>query len=80
MKTSGIVRKLDHLGRVVLPVEMRRLLNISEKDALEIFVQDDSIVIRKHHDECVFCGSVRDVVSIKGRNVCADCINSIKNR
>ena len=69
MKTSGIVRKLDHLGRVVLPVEMRRLLNISEKDALEIFVQDDSIVIRKHHDECVFCGSVRDVVSIKGRNV-----------
>lgn len=80
MKSSGIVRKVDELGRIVLPVEMRRLLNISEKDALEIFIQDDSIVVRKHHDECVFCGSVRGVVSFKGRNVCADCINSIKNQ
>lgn len=80
MKASGIVRKVDELGRIVLPVEMRRLLNISEKDALEIFIQDNSIVVRKHHDECVFCGSVRDVVSVKGRNVCADCINSIKNQ
>ena len=80
MKKSGIVRKVDHLGRIVLPVEMRRQLNISEKDALEIFVQDGSIVIRRHHDECVFCGSVRNVVSIKGRNVCAECISSIKNQ
>ena len=78
MKTTGIVRKVDELGRIVLPVEIRRLLNISEKDALEISLENDSIVIRKHHLECVFCGSVRDVQDFKGRNICAECIKKIK--
>ncbi|MBQ7895252.1 MAG: AbrB/MazE/SpoVT family DNA-binding domain-containing protein [Oscillospiraceae bacterium] len=80
MKTSGIVRKVDELGRIVLPVEMRRLLNISEKDAMEISLENEAIVIRKHHSECIFCGSVRDVISFKGRNVCALCIDSLKNK
>lgn len=78
MKTSGIVRKVDELGRIVLPVEMRRLLNISEKDALEIALENEAIVIRKHHSECVFCGSVKDVVEFKGRNICAECISQLK--
>ena len=80
MKKSGIVRKLDDLGRVVIPVEMRRQLNISEKDALEIYLEDEAIVIRKHHLECIFCGSVRDVKQFKGRNVCAMCIESLKDQ
>lgn len=80
MKKSGIVRKLDELGRVVIPVEMRRQLNISEKDALEISLEDEAIVIRRHHLECIFCGSVRDVKQFKGRNVCAMCIESLKNQ
>lgn len=80
MKKSGIVRKLDDLGRVVIPVEMRRQLNISEKDALEIYLEDEAIVICKHHLECIFCGSVRDVKQFKGRNVCAMCIESLKDQ
>ena len=78
MKTSGIVRKVDELGRIVLPVEMRRLLNISEKDALEIALENEAIVIRKHHLECIFCGSVKDVKQFKGRNVCAQCVKNLK--
>lgn len=80
MKTSGIVRKVDELGRIVLPVEMRRLLNISEKDALEISLENEAIVIRRHHAECVFCGSVRDIKQFKGRNICAICINNLKEQ
>ena len=78
LKTSGIVRKVDELGRIVLPVEMRRLLNISEKDALEISLENEAIVVRKHHSECVFCNSVRDVQEFKGRNICAEYIKKIK--
>lgn len=80
MKTSGIVRKVDELGRIVLPVEMRRLLNISERDALEISLENEAIVIRRHHSECIFCGSVKDVKQFKGRNICAMCIDSLKNK
>lgn len=78
MKSTGIVRKVDELGRIVLPVEMRRTLDIAEKDALEIYVDGDSIILRKYHESCVFCDSLRNVISFKGRNVCADCIGKMK--
>lgn len=78
MKTTGIVRKVDELGRIVLPIEMRRTLDIAEKDALEIYVEGESIILRKYQAACVFCDSVKDIISFKGRNVCADCIERLK--
>ena len=71
MKSTGIVRRVDELGRVVLPIELRRTFGIEEKDALEIYVDDDSIVLRKFAPACVFCGSTDDVVTIKARQSAA---------
>ena len=74
MKSTGIVRKVDELGRIVLPIEMRRTLDIAEKDTLEVYVEGDSIILRKYQDACVFCDSVCELVSYKGRCVWQDCI------
>ena len=78
MKSTGIVRRVDELGRIVLPIEMRRTLNIGEKDSLEIYVEGDSIILRKDRDACVFCVSVRNLSSFKGRNICSDCLAKLK--
>lgn len=73
MKSTGIVRKVDELGRIVLPIELRRTLDIAERDPLEIYVDGSSIVLRKYEQACVFCGSAKDVTEYKGKNVCAAC-------
>ena len=78
MKSTGIVRKVDELGRIVLPVELRRTLNIAERDALEIYVDDDRIILRKYEPSCIFCGNSKDVVSFKGKNICPACMNELK--
>ena len=62
MKSTGIVRKVDELGRIVLPIELRRTLDIAEKDALEIYVDGSTIVLKKFRPSCVFCDSSRDLV------------------
>ena len=80
MKSTGIVRKVDELGRIVLPIELRRTLDIAEKDALEIYVEGESIVLRKYQAACVFCGGAKNLVSHKGRNVCADCIGKLRDK
>lgn len=80
MKSTGIVRKVDKLGRVVLPIKMRRTLDISEKDALEIYVEGENIILRKYQAACVFCNSTKDIINFKGRNVCASCIEKLKNK
>jgi len=77
MKSTGIVRRVDELGRIVLPVELRRTLGIAEKDAVEIYVDGDAIVLRKYDPSCVFCGSSRNVSAFKGKNVCAECIKQL---
>ena len=77
MKSTGIVRKVDELGRIVLPIELRRTLNINEKDSLEIFVDNDKIVLQKYEPACIFCGSADDIVNYKGRNVCAECRSAL---
>lgn len=77
MKSTGIVRKVDELGRVVIPIELRRTLNIGEKDALEIFTEGDTIVLKKYEPACVFCGQAKGVKTIKGKNVCVQCIEEI---
>ena len=78
MKSTGIVRKVDELGRIVLPVELRRTLNIAERDALEIYVDDDRIILKKYEPSCIFCGNSKDVVSFKGKNICPACLNELK--
>lgn len=74
LKSIGIVRTVDDLGRVTLPIELRRTLEIAEKDSLEIFVDGDSIVLKKYEPACIFCGNAQDVSVYKGRNICGDCI------
>ena len=78
MKSTGIVRRVDELGRIVLPIELRRTLDIAERDSLEIFVDGASIVLRKYQSSCIFCESVKDVVNFKGKNVCPKCIKELQ--
>ena len=70
---TGIVRKIDDLGRIVIPAETRRLFNINDGDELAISVEEDTIVIRKLAATCVFCGSTGGVSDYKGRGVCSNC-------
>ncbi|MDD5987743.1 MAG: AbrB/MazE/SpoVT family DNA-binding domain-containing protein [Eubacteriales bacterium] len=78
MKATGIVRKVDELGRIVLPIELRRTLNIKIKDPIAIFVEDDAIVLKKYEPACIFCGNAKNVVNVKGKNICRDCIEELK--
>lgn len=80
MKSTGIVRKVDELGRIVLPIEMRRTLDIAERDALEIFVDGDSIILRKYQPACIFCENTKDIINFKGKNVCPECISKLKEK
>jgi len=77
MKSTGIVRKVDELGRVVIPIELRRTLNIGEKDALEIFVEGDTIILQKYEPACIFCGEAKNVKMINGKRICPECIKEI---
>ncbi|MEG0663265.1 MAG: AbrB/MazE/SpoVT family DNA-binding domain-containing protein [Anaerovoracaceae bacterium] len=78
MKATGIVRKVDELGRIVLPIELRRTLNIEIKDPIEIFVDDDYILLKKYEPACAFCGSAKDIVSLNGKNICKNCVEELK--
>lgn len=78
MKSTGIVRKVDELGRIVLPIELRRTLDIAEKDSLEIYVDDDSIILRKYQPACIFCDNAKDILTFKGKTVCRDCVRSLE--
>lgn len=77
MKSTGIVRKVDELGRVVLPMELRKTLNIDPHDPLEIFVESETVILKKYEPECTFCGSDTDVINFKNKNVCKKCIGEL---
>lgn len=77
MKTTGITRKIDELGRVVLPIELRKQFGIEEKDSLEIYVDGDRIILRKKKDACIFCGKTKDLVAFKDQMVCQNCISEL---
>ena len=79
MKSTGMIRALDDLGRIVLPIEMRRTLGIAERDLLEITVEEDRIVLKKHEINCLFCGSDEDLTTFKGKLICADCLEELQN-
>lgn len=73
MKSTGVVRKVDELGRVELPIELRRTLNIDIKDPMEIFVEGELIILKKYEPACVFCGEASNVENFRGKNVCHKC-------
>lgn len=78
MKATGIVRKVDELGRITLPIELRRTLNIDIKDPVEIFIEGEAIILMKYEPSCIFCGNAKDVVNYKGKNICKSCLKELK--
>ena len=77
MKATGVVRKVDELGRIVLPIELRRTLGINIKDSLEIFVDGESIILKKYNPCCIFCGEGNDMVNYMGKNICSECAKKL---
>ena len=73
MKFTGVSRKLDPLGRIVLPMEIRRAFDIKENDPLEIYVENDAIILKKHSPSCIFCGDAKDVMYYMNKAVCPNC-------
>ncbi|MBE6065975.1 AbrB/MazE/SpoVT family DNA-binding domain-containing protein [Clostridium cochlearium] len=80
MKSTGVVRKVDELGRIVIPIELRRTLNIAEKDPLEIFIDGEHIILKKYEPACIFCGDARNVNYYKGKNICKSCLEELKSK
>jgi len=78
MKSTGIVRRVDELGRVVLPIELRRTLDINEKDPLEIYVEGSTVILKKYEPACIFCQDARDVTTYKGKLICKNCMDEMK--
>lgn len=78
MKSTGILRSVDELGRIVLPKSMRQNLEITERDQLEIYTEGDRIILRKHQPSCVFCEAGENVVFFNGKRVCSSCLEELK--
>ncbi len=74
MKFTGIVRKVDELGRVVLPKELRRSFDINPGDPMEIFVEGENVILRKYEPQCTFCGEANDVLNFKNKKICKKCM------
>ena len=70
MKATGIVRRIDELGRIVLPIELRRTMDIEERDRVEIYLEEDLIIVRKFEQTCLFCGTARNLIAFKEKSVC----------
>ncbi len=77
MKSTGVVRKVDELGRIVIPIELRRTMGIEEKDALEIYVDSEKIILKKYEPACIFCGNAEEVINYKGKNLCRNCLTEL---
>lgn len=79
MKAIGITRKIDPLGRISIPKELRRKMGIKENEtSVEILVEDDMVILRKYEPACIFCGEAKDVINFKGKNICKSCLNELK--
>lgn len=78
MKSIGIIRNLDELGRIVIPIEIRKNLNIKERDPIEISVNHNSIILRKKENTCVFCNSIHDLEEFNSKYLCISCKNRLK--
>ena len=78
LKSTGIVRKVYSHGRIVLPIELRRTLDIAEKDSLEIYMDGPSIILKKYQPACIFCDDARDVIVFRGKTICPKCIKALQ--
>ena len=78
MKSTGIVRNIDELGRLVIPKEMRKKMGIGESSPVEIFVENDRIIVTKYQDSCIFCGAGSELRDFKGKRVCLKCSEEIR--
>lgn len=79
MKSTGIIRKADELGRIVIPVELRNKFGIAEKDPIEIFVEGSLIILKKHEPNCVFCGKSKELSEYKDKLICRKCLEGLSN-
>jgi len=77
MKSTGMIRRVDELGRVVIPKEIRNKLDIQEKDPLEIYVQEDCIILKKYESNCIFCGNTKDLIEYKEKLICKKCLKDL---
>ena len=77
MKSTGIVRRLDELGRLVIPIEIRNKLNISERDPIEIYVDGSNIILNKFEVTCIFCEGTKDLIDFKGKYICGPCLKKL---
>ena len=80
MKSTGVVRKIDELGRIVLPVSIRQNMDINEKDALEIFIDGERIILQKYQPSCIFCNNADNVVFYNNKRICSECIAKLKEQ
>lgn len=78
MKSTGIIRHIDRMGRIVLPAELRRSMDVGDREMLEIFTDGNSIVLKKYRPSCLFCDSVRDIRCFKGKNICSRCLRQLR--
>ena len=80
MKSTGMVRKVDELGRIVLPAEIRQNMDIQVKDSLEIFTENERIILQKYRPSCIFCNNVDQVVYFNDKRICTECLEKIKTQ
>ncbi len=78
MKSTGMVRKVDELGRIVLPAEIRQSMDINVRDALEIFTDEGRIILQKYQPSCIFCSNADQVIYYNGKRICKECLENIK--
>ncbi|MBR5514820.1 MAG: AbrB/MazE/SpoVT family DNA-binding domain-containing protein [Clostridia bacterium] len=78
MKSTGIVRPIDEVGRIVLPIEIRNTMDIKSRDPLDIFVDEDKIILKKYEPACIFCGNAANVQYYRGKLICNDCLEELK--
>jgi transcriptional pleiotropic regulator of transition state genes len=77
METKSAFRKIDELGRIVIPIDIRRKLGVNNGESLEIALQNDTVILKKHHETCIFCFGSEDLVSFEGKLVCNKCIEKL---
>ena len=80
MKSTGFVKKIDELGRILIPKELRSSMELDTKDALEMFVDGDRIVLQKYQPACIFCNNADNIIFFEGRRICASCLSKLKSQ
>lgn len=79
MKSTGIIRRMDELGRVVIPIEIRNKFEIAEKDPIEIYVEDSAIILKKYEQNCIFCGETKNLLEYNGKLICSSCCENLNS-